>query len=186
MNEANYLGSAIKQFEYYKTLGDKTFDQIEESDLFWQFNNESNSIAIIVNHLWGNMLSRWTDFLESDGEKDWRNRDQEFESVIASRDELLEKWEEGWSCLFGALDTITQDNFQSHVFIRNQKHTLFEAINRQMMHYAYHVGQIVYIGRMIAGEKWNSLSIPKGESSSFNAKKFSKGQHDGHFTDDIK
>lgn len=180
------LVSAKKQFEYYKILGSKTFDQLEEPDLFWQANKESNSIAIIVNHLVGNMLSRWTDFLSTDGEKDWRNRDLEFESVIKSKVELIEKWEIGWTCLFDALNTINKQNLSTEIYIRNQSHHIAEAINRQMMHYAYHIGQIVYIGRVIKGKDWNSLSIAKGNSKEFNKDKFSKGKHKGHFTDDIK
>ncbi len=184
--EANYLDSARKQFEYYKSLGDKTIAQLDEQDLFWQFNEESNSVAITVNHLWGNMLSRWTNFLTSDGEKEWRNRDLEFESVIKSKVELLEKWEAGWKCLFDALDSINEDNFDVEILIRNQRHTIVEAVNRQMMHYAYHVGQIVYVGRMIKGKAWQSLSIPKGGSQAYNSEKFSQGEHGGHFTDKLK
>ena len=182
----NYLNSVKKQFEYYKVLGEKTFDQLNEEEFFWQYNEESNSIAITVNHLWGNMKSRWTNFLKSDGEKEWRNRDLEFEPVIKSKTELINKWNEGWSCLYEALDSVNETNFDTEVFIRNQSHSIVEAVNRQMMHYAYHVGQIVYVGRMIKGKDWKSLSIPKGKSKDFNAKKFSKGKHKGHFTDDIK
>lgn len=183
--EESYLNSVIKQFEYYKILGEKTFSQLKEEELFWQFNEESNSIAVMVNHLWGNMKSRWTDFLISDGEKEWRKRDLEFEPVIKSKVELLEKWNDGWGCLFEAINSINEDNFQTEIVIRNQSHSITEAVNRQMMHYAYHIGQIVYVGRMIKGKTWNSLSIPKGESKAFNAQKFSKGIHKGHFTDDI-
>jgi len=184
--EDNYLNSVKKQFEYYKILGEKTFEQLTEAELFWQYNEESNSIAIIVNHLWGNMKSRWIDFLTSDGEKEWRDRDLEFEPIIRSELEMLEKWNEGWTCLFEALNTINKDNFNLEILIRNQNHTITEAVNRQMMHYAYHIGQIVYIGRMIKGENWHSLSIPKGESKTFNKEKFSKGKHKGHFTDELK
>lgn len=184
--QQSYLASVKKQFEYYKILGEKTFGQLEEEELFWQYNAASNSIGIIVNHLWGNMTSRWTDFLSADGEKEWRNRDKEFESIIKSKEELIKKWEEGWACLFKALDSINTDNFENEIYIRSQAHSIPEAINRQMMHYAYHIGQIVYIGRMIKGEAWQSLSISKGKSAEFNDKKFSKGKHKGHFTDDIK
>lgn len=183
---SNYLSSVSKQFEYYKILGEKTFEQLKDEDLFLQFNNESNSIAIIVNHLWGNMKSRWTDFLISDGEKEWRNRDMEFESIIKTRTEMLYKWNDGWSCLFEALNSLNESNFDSKIFVRNQSHSIVEAVNRQMMHYAYHIGQIVYVGRMIKGIEWESLSIPKGKSKDFNTKKFSKGNHKGHFTDEIK
>lgn len=184
--ERLYLDSAIKQFEYYKILGEKTFDQLNEEELLWQYNEDNNSIAIIVNHLWGNMMSRWTNFLSTDGEKEWRQRDLEFESIIRSKTELLEKWNEGWNCLFEALRSINQDNFHSEVFIRNQRHTVVEAINRQMMHYAYHVGQIVFLGKMIKRKQWKTLSIPKGKSDEFNDQKFSKGKHLGYFTDDLK
>lgn len=183
--EKEYLNSVKKQFEYYKSAGENTFNQLDEKDLFWQLNEESNSIAIIVNHLWGNMKSRWTDFLNSDGEKKWRNRDMEFESVIKTKEELVEKWNDGWKCLFDALDSINEENFDTKIFIRNQEHSIIEAVNRQLSHYSYHIGQIVYIGKMIKAEKWKSLTIPKGKSSEFNKEKFSKGKHTGHFSDDL-
>ncbi len=181
-----YLESVKKQFAYYKTVGEKTFDQVDEKDLFWQYNEATNSIAIIVNHLWGNMRSRWTDFLTSDGEKPWRERDLEFESVIKTRKELLEKWEEGWQCLFDALNSVSEENFDTKVYIRNQEHSILEAVNRQLAHYAYHIGQIVHIGKMIRGNEWKSLTIPKGKSGEFNRAKFSKGRHSGHFSDDLE
>lgn len=184
--KSEYLSSVKKQFEYYKSVGEKTFGQLNENDLFWQYNEESNSIAIIVNHLWGNMKSRWTDFLTSDGEKDWRNRDLEFESVIKSKNEFLNKWNDGWKCLFEALNSVNEENFDTKVYIRNQEHSIIEALNRQLAHYSYHIGQIVYIGRMIKGNNWKSLTIPKGKSTEFNKEKFSKGKHGGHFSDDLK
>ena len=184
--EAAYLQSITQQFEYYKSVGEKTFAQLEDKDLFWQYNDESNSIAIIVNHLWGNMKSRWTDFLTTDGEKQWRNRDMEFESVLQTKEELLAKWEDGWKCLFDALHTINKENFATEIFIRNQAHSITEAINRQLAHYSYHIGQIVYVGRMIKGKEWKSLTIPKGKSADFNTAKFTKGKHGGHFSDDLK
>jgi hypothetical protein len=183
--EQDYRQSVIKQFEFYKSLGERTFDQLTEDQLLWQYNEASNSIAIIVNHLCGNMLSRWTDFLTSDGEKDWRQRDAEFENVIQSEKALLLRWAQGWECLFAALNTINHNNFSNKVLIRNQEHSIVEAINRQLAHYSYHIGQIVYIGRMMKGEDWQSLSIPKGESIAFNKTKFSKGRHGGHFTDGL-
>jgi hypothetical protein len=184
--ETEYLNSVKKQFEYYKSVGEKTFDQLNENDLFWQYNKESNSIAITVNHLWGNMKSRWTDFLTSDGEKEWRNRDSEFESVIKTKAELLEKWKDGWKCLFDALDSVHDKNFNTKIYIRNQEHSIIEAVNRQLAHYSYHVGQIAYVGRMIKSSEWKSLTIPKGKSTEFNKEKFSKGKHQGHFSDDLK
>lgn len=180
----NYLDSVIKQFRYYKMLTEKTFSQLEEQDLFWQYNEESNSIAIIVNHLRGNMMSRWTDFLTTDGEKEWRNRDLEFEQVIKTRAELDQKWEEGWHCLFSALDSIGDTPLDSLVYIRNQGHSITEAINRQLAHYAYHVGQIVYIGRMTRAHQWKSLSIEKNRSRDYNHEKFSAERSKQHFTDE--
>ena len=182
MQSENYLQSVGKQFEYYKMLGDKTMARLSDEELFWQYNEQSNSIAIMVKHLWGNMLSRWTDFLTSDGEKTWRDRDGEFEADIKDRKELLEKWEAGWACLFSALDSINPDNFDTLVYIRNMGHTIPEAINRQLAHYAYHVGQMVYLGRMIKGAEWESLSIPKGQSNAYNQKKFAQPKRKEHFT----
>lgn len=180
-----YLESVKKQFAYYKQLGDKTFAQVNEKDLFWQYNPESNSIAIIVKHLWGNMLSRWTDFLTTDGEKDFRDRDGEFEATIQTKAELIEKWEEGWQCLFDNINPLQNEQLAKTIYIRNMGHTVTEAMNRQLAHYAYHVGQIVFIGRMIAGENWQSLSIPKGKSKSYNQKKFAQPKRIQHFTDEF-
>ena len=181
----SYLDHILKQFQYYKQLGDKTFAQLEDAQLFWQYNEASNSIAIIVKHLWGNMRSRWTNFLTEDGEKTWRNRDTEFKADIADRAELLQKWEEGWKALFDALAQIHSGNFEQLVYIRNTGHTIPEAIDRQLAHYAYHIGQIVYIGRMLKGEDWTSLSVPKGQAKAFNEKKFSQPKHKGFFTDEF-
>ena len=173
----NYLESIKKQFEFYKLLGEKTIAQLPDEKLYWQYNKESNSIAIIVKHLWGNMLSRWTDFLTSDGEKQWRERDAEFENNINSREELLAKWDEGWKCLFDAINPITNEDLEKEIFIRNMGHSVTEAINRQLAHYAYHVGQIVFIGKMICNEDWVSLSIPRGDSKTYNEEKFSRPKH---------
>lgn len=183
--DTTYLDSVKKQFEYYKMLGDKTIAQLPDDKLFWQYNDESNSIAIIVNHLSGNMLSRWTDILTTDGEKEWRNRDQEFENRIQNKEELLQKWEKGWNCLFNALIPLKEDDLSTIIYIRNQGHTVLEAINRQLAHYPYHIGQIVFIGKMICNQKWTSLSIPKGNSGAFNAEKFSKEKHTEHFTNEF-
>ncbi|MEJ6751530.1 MAG: DUF1572 family protein [Bacteroidia bacterium] len=197
----DYLKSAKQQFQYYKQLGDKTMDQLNDEQLFWQYNDASNSIAVMAKHLWGNMMSRWTDFLTTDGEKDFRKRDEEFELRVGpslqgvdtanaegvdehSRAVIIEKWEQGWACLFKALDSINEDNFDTTIYIRNQGHSIPEAINRQMMHYAYHVGQMVYLGRMMKGEDWQSLSIPKGNSKAYNAEKFSQEKGKRHFTDE--
>lgn len=184
--KTEYLESVRKQFEYYKMLGDKTFTQIQDDEkLFWQYDEESNSIATIVKHMWGNMLSRWTDFLTSDGEKEWRNRDVEFENDVQTREELLQRWNEGWTCLFDALKSLTPTDLDRVIYIRNEGHTVTEAINRQLAHYPYHVGQIVFLGKMIVGKSWKSLSIPKGNSTSYNAGKFSGPPERRHFTDEF-
>jgi hypothetical protein len=182
----DYLTTAKRDFQYYKTLGEKTFSQLEEKDCFWQFDSESNSIAVIVNHLYGNMKSRWTDFLSSDGEKQWRKRDLEFKNQLKTKAEVLNRWEQGWDCVFKSLDSINEDNFNTKIYIRSQEHSFIQAINRQLTHYAYHVGQVVYIGRLIKGSKWKYLSIPKGKSDDFNQEKFSRGKHQGQFTDDLQ
>ncbi|WP_025741396.1 DUF1572 family protein [Aquimarina pacifica] len=183
MESIAYIEGIKKQFLYYQVLGEKTIAQVPEEKLFWQFNDQSNSIAIIVHHLWGNMLSRWTDFLTSDGEKEWRQRDAEFENTLTTKDEILTEWNEGWTCLFKALESIDETNFDQPVYIRNIEHSITEAVNRQLAHYAYHIGQIVYLGKMMASSKWQSLSIPKGKSSEYNQESFAKPKHKAHYTD---
>ena len=167
---SEYLSSVIKRFLVYKALGDKTMEQLDEENLFWQYNDASNSIAIIVQHLWGNMLSRWTNFLTEDGEKEWRERDAEFEKVIKTKEELILKWDAGWDCLFGALNTLNSEDLDKTIYIRKEPLNVGDAINRQLAHYSYHVGQIVYLGKMQLGERWVSLSIPKGDSNQYNNK----------------
>ena len=181
----DYLQSTIKQFEYYKMLGEKTFAQVSDEALFWQYNEESNSIATIVKHLWGNMLSRWTDFLTSDGEKEWRKREEEFENDITTRKEMMDKWNEGWQCLFNALNSLTDNDLDEIIYIRNMGHSITEAINRQLAHYPYHIGQIVSIGKMASENNWQSLSIPRGKSKEYNAEKFAKPKHKEHFTNEF-
>ncbi len=163
-----FLSSAINRFTYYRELGLKAINQLPEEKLFWQYNPESNSIAIIVNHLHGNMLSRWTDFLHSDGEKSWRERDAEFENRIHDKKELLQKWNEGWNCLFSALQPLQVEDLNKKVKIRGEEHSVIDAINRQLTHYAYHIGQIVFLAKMIKNADWQSLSIPKGQSRAWN------------------
>ena len=184
MTPSNYLDSMRRQFEYYKMLGEKAIAQVPDDKLSWQYNEDSNSIATIVKHLWGNMLSRWTNFLTSDGEKEWRDRDAEFENDIATRKEIMDKWNEGWNCMFAALNELTDDDLDKMIYIRNQGHTVMEAINRQLAHYSYHVGQIVFLSRMCTGN-WLSLSIPKGQSKAFNEEKFSRPKEQVHFTDEF-
>ena len=183
--ENSFLTSAIKQFQYYKSLGDKTFEQLSFDDMQKEFAEDSNSISIIVKHLVGNMLSRWTNFLTEDGEKSWRHRDQEFEDTYLSKEDLLIAWEKGWNCVFNALTPLTVDHLEQIIYIRNQGHTVTEAINRQLPHYAYHVGQIVFLGKLLKGSQWKSLSIPKGKSKDYNIEKFSKEKGRRHFTDDL-
>lgn len=168
----DYLSSVRAQFQHYKRIAERTFEQIPEDRLFWQHNEVSNSIAILVKHLSGNMISRWTDFLNSDGEKSWRNRDEEFENDISSKAEMMEVWEKGWDCLFDALDSLTHKDLSRKVLIRNEPHSVVEAINRQFAHYSYHIGQIVLIRKMAAGDDWHTLTIPKGKSEQYNKKKF--------------
>jgi hypothetical protein len=180
------MDSTIKIFQYYKLLGEAAIDQLKDTELFSKMNETDNSIPVIVKHLWGNMRSRWTDFLESDGEKEWRKRDEEFLETIENRSQLIEKWEAGWTCLFYALESITPaDMIDRKVMIRNQEHSITEAVQRQLAHYAYHIGQIVYIAKHLKGHSWESLSIPKNQSEAFNQKKFTKDQT-GHFTDDFR
>jgi len=178
-----YLKSAKRQFEYYKMLGEKAMEQTEDALLFHQVNEESNSIAIIVKHLWGNMLSRWTNLLTEDGEKPWRERDAEFEATIKTREELLQKWNEGWECLLDALNSVADDDLEKIIYIRNEGHTILEAINRQIAHYSYHVGQIVFIAKMMKNEDWKSLSIPRNKSNDYNTDKFAQEKGVRHFTD---
>lgn len=183
--ETNYLESIRKQFEYYKMLGDKTLEQVPEEKLFSQYNEDSNSIAIIVRHLSGNMLSRWTDFLTTDGEKEWRNRDEEFESGVTDKNVVIRQWNEGWDCFFAAINSLQPEDLSRTIYIRNMGHSVLEAINRQLAHYPYHVGQMVYIGKMICGPEWISLSIPKGNSSQYNTERFAHPKRMEHFTDEF-
>lgn len=181
----SYLPSIIKQFEYYKSLGDKTFNQLSEEELFSIQNNESNSIAIIVKHIVGNMLSRWTNFLLEDGEKSWRNRDEEFINNYKTKENLLSSWEKGWQCLFDAINPLEEKDLEKIIYIRNQGHTVVEAINRQLCHYSYHIGQIVFLAKLIKNSEWKSLSIPKNASKSYNIDKFEKEKTRRHFTEDL-
>ena len=130
------------------------------------------------------MLSRWTDFLTTDGEKPWRQRDAEFENEVLNREALMKKWEEGWQCVFNALSSITDDDLEKIIYIRNEGHTILEAINRQIAHYSYHVGQIVYISKLRSKEEWKSLSIPRNKSNEYNDKKFAQEKGKRNFTDD--
>lgn len=167
-----YIDSLKKRLLTYKTLGEKTFAQIDDAQIHWQPLGDPNSICIVVKHMSGNMLSRFTDFLTTDGEKSSRNRDAEFESDKMSKAEMTDLWNTGWTCLFNAVDSLQPEDLEKTVYIRQEPHTVIDALNRQLAHYPYHVGQIVYLGKMLAGTSWQSLSIPKGEgqSQAFNDK----------------
>ena len=180
-----YLPSIRSQFAYYQLLGEKTMQQLPDDALFWQPSPASNSIAMIVKHLGGNMLSRWTDLLTTDGEKPGRQREAEFDNSLQTKAEVLAHWQAGWQCLHAALAALTEADLSREVFIRNQGHTILEAINRQLAHYPYHVGQIVFIGKLLRDAQWESLSIPKGTSAAYNAAKFAQPPHTEHFTAEL-
>jgi hypothetical protein len=167
-NEAiiqDYLDDSRKAMRSYKKLAEKALDQLQDEEYFVTLDEDSNSIAVVMKHMAGNMFSRWTDFLTSDGEKPNRNRDYEF--VIESnttRDDVRDYWERGWQCVFAALDPLQIEDLDKRVFIRGEEHTVVQAINRQLMHYAYHIGQIVYLAKHFRTTDWNSLSIPRNRS----------------------
>ncbi|MBJ7882936.1 DUF1572 family protein [Gelidibacter salicanalis] len=183
--ETTFMSGIIKQFVYYKTVGDKTIAQLSFEDMIYQPNDASNSISVIVKHMVGNMLSRWTNFLTEDGEKEWRQRDQEFEASYTTKEELQEAWDKGWNCLFDAISPLTESDMTSIVYIRNEGHTVAEAIFRQLGHYPYHIGQMAYIGKLLKGNQWVNLSIAKGNSSTYNKDKFDKEKGTRHFTDNL-
>lgn len=183
--KSSFLESIQRQFKYYKSLGDKTFEQLSTEEINWQYNDESNSVAIIVKHIVGNMLSRWTNFLTQDGEKEWRNRDTEFEDPYKTKKEMINAWEKGWQCLSNAISLLTEDDLERIIYIRNQGHTVLEAINRQLCHYSYHIGQLVYIGKQIKNDDWKSLSIERNKSIAYNHNKFTKDKARKHFTEEL-
>jgi len=167
----HYLEEARRQFRGYKRLGEGALTQLKDQELFVTLDPESNSAAIIVKHMAGNMRSRFTDFLTSDGEKPDRHRDQEFElSSETSRGEVMRWWESGWSSVFSAIDSLRPEDVQRTVTIRGEPHTVLQAINRQVAHHAYHVGQIVFLAKHFRSQEWKSLSIPRGQSEQVNRK----------------
>ncbi|GGE67039.1 DUF1572 family protein [Priestia taiwanensis] len=166
--ERAYLESTIQCYKGLKRQGERVLAQLTNEQLHWRYNEESNSIAIIAKHLHGNMLSRWTDFLTTDGEKEWRDRDREFEGDYSSKEALLEAWEEGWKVCFDALNTVNKDNLFQIVYIREEPQSVLDAIQRQLVHYSTHIGQIIYIGKMVKNKEWQCLSIPRGKSREFN------------------
>jgi Protein of unknown function (DUF1572) len=167
----HYLDDALYTFRYYKQLAERAFAQISDEDFFRTIDEESNSIAVNIKHMAGNMLSRWTDFLTSDGEKPERNRDMEFVMLPeTTKDDMVAYWQKGWKCTFAAVEPLKADDLMHTVTIRGQDHTVIQAINRQMAHYAYHVGQIVYLAKHFKSADWQSLSVPKNKSAEFTAR----------------
>lgn len=169
MDGARYLSDAVKRFQEARTQCGRALDQVPYSLWGHRLDPEANSLVTLMLHLSGNMRSRWTDFLTSDGEKPGRDRDAEFEDADLSREALLERWEQGWSCLFRALEGLTEADLDRTVLIRSQPHTVAEAINRQLAHYAYHAGQMVFLAKHLASGPWQSLSVPRRASAAFNA-----------------
>ncbi len=174
MNESpaqHYPADAIRTFRYYKTLAERAFGQINDEDFFKTLDEESNSIAVNMKHMVGNMISRWTDFLTTDGEKPERDRDLEFEMLPGTtRADMLAYWEKGWRCVFDAVEPLQPDDLMRTVRIRGQDHTVIQAINRQLAHYAYHVGQIVFLAKHFKSSEWQSLIVPRNKSAEFNAR----------------
>ena len=166
----SYLADSLAVFRQYKRLAERAMEQVADADLFIELDPQTNSIAIVVKHIAGNMRSRWTRFLTTDGEKPDRNRDSEFEAPPQTRAELLDIWEQGWACLFAALEPLTETDLSRTVYIRGEAHSVMQAINRQVAHYQYHVGQIVLLSRHFAGDRWQSLTIPRRQSAEYNRK----------------
>ncbi len=165
----NYHKDAIESFRSYKKLAERAMEQISDDEFFRQIDPESNSIAIIVKHIAGNLHSRWRDFLMTDGEKASRKRDSEFEIIEDTRETLLDFWESGWQTLFDALELLKAEDFTKTVTIRSEPHTVVEAINRQLTHYSYHVGQLVFLAKHLRADNWSTLSVPRNRSAEFNA-----------------
>lgn len=166
----NYYEDAVKAMRAYKKLAEKAIAQLKDEEFFVTLDEEANSVAIVMKHMAGNMLSRWTDFLTSDGEKPNRNRDMEFViEAQTTKDDVIAYWERGWKCVFDALEPLQPEDFEKTVMIRGEKHTIVQAINRQLMHYAYHIGQIVFLAKHFRSAEWKSLSVPRNRSTEFNA-----------------
>lgn len=164
----SYLEDSIALFQFYKKMAERAMEQVTDEQLFATLDEEMNSIAIIVKHMTGNMRSRWTDFMTSDGEKPDRNRDMEFVEPPATREELLKRWNEGWDSVFHALDPLTDSDLERKVTIRGEPHSVMQAINRQIAHYAYHCGQMVFLAKHFKASEWKSLSVPRNRSAEFN------------------
>ncbi|PGZ95486.1 hypothetical protein COE51_19845 [Bacillus pseudomycoides] len=172
--EKEYLRCVLKAFQSMKKLGENAMDQLNHEELHICPNEESNSIAIIVKHMCGNMLSRWTDFLTTDGEKITRNRDDEFIGGFSSKAALYQAWDQGWEVLFTTLNSLKEKDLEKTILIRGEAHSVIEAIERQISHYSYHIGQIVYVGKLLKNEKWKCLSVPREKSIEYTEKLISK------------
>ena len=166
----SYIEDALAVFRQYKQLGERAMAQVADEQLFGTLDEEANSIAIIVKHMTGNMRSRWTDFLTSDGEKPTRNRDGEFVDPPGTREALLREWEDGWACVFSAIEPLTDADLGRTVTIRGEAHSVMQAINRQLAHYPQHVGQIILLAKHFASDRWQTLSVPRNRSAEFNRK----------------
>ena len=163
----SYVHDSIALFRYYKKLAERAIAQVDDEHLTAALDSEMNSIAVVVKHMAGNMRSRWTDFLTSDGEKPDRNRDSEFEDAPCTREALLAMWEEGWQCVFSAMEALSEEDLERTVTIRGEAHSVMQAINRQVAHYSYHCGQLVFLSKHFRRGDWQSLSVPRGQSSEF-------------------
>ena len=166
----NYFEDSILLFRNYKKMADKAIAQVKDEEFFVTLDAEANSVAVIMKHMAGNMFSRWTDFLTSDGEKPDRNRDMEFViEANTTKEDVVDYWERGWACVFAAIEPLKPEDFEKKVMIRGEPHTIVQAINRQLTHYAYHIGQIVFLAKHFRSKDWTSLSIPRNRSAEFNA-----------------
>jgi hypothetical protein len=176
----HYLEEALKSFGSYRKLAEKAFAQVSDEEFFHALDAESNSIAVIIKHMTGNMLSRWTDFLNTDGEKPWRDRDTEF--VITpetTREDVMQWWERGWQCVFDAIEPLQPEDLSRKVFIRGEEHSVLEAISRQQTHYASHIGQIIFLAKHLRSTEWKTLSVPRNRSAEFNTYVIEKAQGEG-------
>lgn len=182
----NYLTDAVASFRNYKKMAERAMAQVSDEEFFKAIDAEANSIAVIVKHMAGNQRSRWTDFLTADGEKNFRNRDTEFEMIGDTRESLMQFWETGWQTLFSAIEPLRAQDFSKRISIRGEPHTIVEAINRQLTHYAYHIGQITFLAKHFRSTDWKTLSVPRGHSAEFNkflANKKASGENQTHYFD---
>lgn len=185
-SQSTALNGSVRLFKYYKVMTEKTVVQLTDEELHHTPSAELNSIAVLMKHISGNMISRWTNFRTEDGEKPWRNREGEFYDDINSRKELIDHWEKGWNVLFDSLNSIENDEINDIIYIRNEGHTILEAVERHLAHVAYHTGQIVMLAKWMRGDGWETLSIPKGKTEEFNQEKFNKPKTRGFYKDRLE